>query len=139
MRSSTQLFPEHKDTSVTNDMADIHSLAEDDLRDTELLIRMAIKNLKLVIEVEKLFEPVFSDVLRALRLAEEKACESAYWHGNEASQLTGGQCQLDELQESTAHLDSHQDASKINTNHLAAANAVISKTLLKGFKNDGRR
>lgn len=90
MRTSSQLFPENKDTSVTNDMADIHSLAEDDLRDTELLIRMAIKNLKQVIEVEKLFEPVFADVFRTLRLAEEKACESAYWHGAEASQLTGG-------------------------------------------------
>ncbi|MBJ3829820.1 helix-turn-helix domain-containing protein [Acinetobacter baumannii] len=51
---------------------------------------MAIKNLKLVIEFEKLFEPIFADVLRTLRLAEEKACESADWHSGEASQLTGG-------------------------------------------------
>ncbi|BFM72051.1 hypothetical protein [Acinetobacter baumannii] len=135
MRTNSQLFPENKDTSVTNDMADIHSLAEDDLRDTELLIRMAIKNLKQVIEVEKLFESVFADVLRTLRLAEEKACESAYWHGAEASLLTGS----GKYQRTAVKASGSSETQQINQDYLAPANAAISKTLTEGFKNDGRR
>ncbi|MGQ1479761.1 hypothetical protein ACT4XN_15435 [Acinetobacter baumannii] len=130
MRTSSQIFPENKDPSVANDMADIHSLAEDDLHDTELLIRMAIKNLKQVIEVEKLFEPVFADVLRTLRLAEEKACKSAYWHGAEASLLTGG----GKYQRTAVKASGSSEAQQINQDCLAPANSMISKTLNTNFQ-----
>ncbi|MBV6572818.1 hypothetical protein JL980_07590, partial [Acinetobacter baumannii] len=60
-------------------------------------------------------------------------------HNGEHAQLTGGQYQLDELKKNITHLEVVPETQVINTNHLAPANAAISKTLAEGFKNDGRR
>ncbi|MCH7380653.1 hypothetical protein [Acinetobacter higginsii] len=63
-----------------------HEQAEEDLRDVALLVRTAIHHLDFLVKNEsfKLCEPLFSDVYRSLKLAKEKADESADWHSGEA-------------------------------------------------------
>ncbi|EZI53199.1 hypothetical protein [Acinetobacter baumannii] len=81
----------------------------------------------------------FDKVFRLIGVAKTQAEMSQDYHNGELAQLTGGQYQLDELKNNITHLEVVPETQVINTNHLAPANAAISKTLTEGFKNDGRR
>lgn len=81
----------------------------------------------------------FDKTFRLIDIAKTHADLSQDYHNGELARLTGGQYQLDELKNNITHLEVVPETQEINTNHLAPANAAISKTLTEGFKNDGRR
>lgn len=115
-------------SEAKNDMGDINAL----LSAIELSLVEKLKDL----DLGKL---AFDKTLRLIEIAKTQADLSQDYHNGELAQLTGGQYQLDELTNSNAHLDLHQDALELNTNHLAPANAAVSKTISEGFKNEKRR
>lgn len=138
MRTSSQLFPENQSVTMDdliaarreakNDMGDINAL----LLAIELSLVEKLKDL----DLGKL---AFDKTLRLIEIAKTQADLSQDYHNGELAQLTGGQYQLDELKNNITHLEVVPETQVINTNHLAPANAAISKTLAEGFKNDGRR
>ncbi|MDR8230791.1 hypothetical protein FPK85_23115, partial [Acinetobacter baumannii] len=76
----------------------------------------------------------FDKTFRLIDIAKTQADLSQDYHNGELAQLTGGQYQLDELKNNITHLEVVPETQVINTNHLAPANAAISKTLTEGFK-----
>ncbi|MCA4370794.1 hypothetical protein LDX88_13665 [Acinetobacter baumannii] len=138
MRSSSQLYPDNQNVTIDdlitarseakNDMGDINAL----LSEIELSLAEKLKDL----DLSKLG---FDKTFRLIEIAKTQADLSQDYHNGELAQLTGGQYQLDELKNNITHLEVVPETQVINTNHLAPANAAISKTLTEGFKNDGRR
>lgn len=138
MRTSSQLFPENKIVTV-DDLVTARSEAKNDMGDINALLSAIELSLVDKLKDHDLSKLSFDKVFRLIGVAKTQAEMSQDYHNGELAQLTGGQYQLDELKNNITHLEVVPETQEINTNHLAPANAAISKTLTEGFKNDGRR
>ncbi|TPT06529.1 hypothetical protein FJU75_14420 [Acinetobacter baumannii] len=138
MRTSSQLFPENKSVTV-DDLIAARSEAKNDMGDINALLSAIELSLMDKLKDHDLSKLSFDKVFRLIGVAKTQAEMSQDYHNGELAQLTGGQYQLDELKNNITHLEVVPEKQEINTNHLAPANAAISKTLTEGFKNDGRR
>ncbi|HCG3425065.1 TPA: hypothetical protein NJU29_000600 [Acinetobacter baumannii] len=138
MRTSSQLFPENKIVTV-DDLIAARSEAKNDMGDINALLSAIELSLMDKLKDHDLSKLSFDKVFRLIGVAKTQADLSQDYHNGELAQLTGGQYQLDELKNNITHLEVVPEKQEINTNHLAPANAAISKTLTEGFKNDGRR
>ncbi|EOZ8549104.1 hypothetical protein ACQWSH_001582 [Acinetobacter baumannii] len=138
MRTSSQLFPENKIVTV-DDLIAARSEAKNDMGDINALLSAIELSLMDKLKDHDLSKLSFDKVFRLIGVAKTQADLSQDYHNGELAQLTGGQYQLDELKNNITHLEVVPETQVINTNHLAPANAAISKTLTEGFKNDGRR
>ncbi|WP_457795073.1 hypothetical protein [Acinetobacter baumannii] len=138
MRTSTQLFPENKIVTV-DDLVTARSEAKNDMGDINALLSAIELSLVEKLKDHNLSKFAFDKTFRLIDIAKTHADLSRDYHNGELAQLTGGQYQLDELKNNITHLEVVPETQVINTNHLAPANAAISKTLTEGFKNDGRR
>ncbi|WP_335876551.1 hypothetical protein [Acinetobacter baumannii] len=138
MRTSSQLFPENKIVTV-DDLIAARSEAKNDMGDINALLSAIELSLMDKLKDHDLSKLSFDKVFRLIGVAKTQAEMSQDYHNGELAQLTGGQYQLDELKNNITHLEVVPETQKININHLAPANATISKTLTEGFKNDGRR
>ncbi|WP_198077835.1 hypothetical protein [Acinetobacter calcoaceticus] len=138
MRTSSQLFPESK-TVIVDDLIAARSEAKNDMGDINALLSAIELSLVEKLKDLDLGKLAFDKTFRLIEIAKTQADLSQDYHNGELAQLTGGQYQLDELTNSNAHLNLHQDAPEVNTNHLAPANAAVSKTISEGFKNEKRR
>ncbi|WP_436462962.1 hypothetical protein [Acinetobacter seifertii] len=138
MRTSLQLFPEIKIASVET-LTVAHSEANNELADVGALL-LAIE-LSLVEKLKDLdlSKLAFDKTLRLIEIAKSNVELAQDFHNGALSEITGSEHQFDELKNSIAHLDLDQDAPKVNPNHLASANAAITKTLTEGFTHDKRR
>lgn len=138
MRTSSQLFPENKSVTV-DDLIAARIEAKNDMGDINALLSAIELSLVEKLKDHNLSKFAFDKTFRLIDVAKTQADLSQDYHNGELAQLTGGQYQLDELKNNITHLEVVPEKQEINTNHLAPANAVISKTLTEGFKNDGRR
>ncbi|MDV5190190.1 hypothetical protein [Acinetobacter baumannii] len=138
MRTSSQLFPENKIVTV-DDLVTARSEAKNDMGDINALLSAIELSLMDKLKDHDLSKLSFDKVFRLIGVAKTHADLSQDYHNGELAQLTGGQYQLDELKNNITHLEVVPETQKININHLAPANAAISKTLTEGFKNDRRR
>lgn len=138
MRTSSQLFPENKSVTVV-DLVTARSEAKNDMGDINALLSAIELSLVEKLKDHNLSKFAFDKTFRLIDIAKTHADLSQDYHNGELAQLTGGQYQLDELKNNITHLEVVPEKQEINTNHLAPANAAISKTLTEGFKNDGRR
>ncbi|EXI15337.1 hypothetical protein J610_3063 [Acinetobacter sp. 723929] len=138
MRTSSQLFPENKSVTV-DDLITARSEAKNDMGDINALLSAIELSLAEKLKDLDLSKLGFDKTFRLIEIAKTQADLSQDYHNGELAQLTNGQHQFDELKLSIGNLSFDQDAVKVNQNHLAPANAAISKTLTEGFKNDGRR
>ncbi|CAM0682470.1 Phage protein [Acinetobacter baumannii] len=138
MRTSSQLFPENKIVTV-DDLVTARSEAKNDMGDINALLSAIELSLVEKLKDHNLSKFAFDKTFRLIDIAKTQADLSQDYHNGELAQLTGGQYQLDELKNNITHLEVVPEKQEINTNHLAPANAAISKTLTEGFKNDGRR
>ncbi|MUS89310.1 hypothetical protein [Acinetobacter baumannii] len=138
MRTSSQLFPENKIVTV-DDLVTARSEAKNDMGDINTLLSAIELSLVEKLKDHNLSKFAFDKTFRLIDIAKTHADLSQDYHNGELAQLTGGQYQLDELKNNITHLEVVPETQEINTNHLAPANAAISKTLTEGFKNDGRR
>ncbi|MBP4401075.1 hypothetical protein ITE36_14735 [Acinetobacter baumannii] len=138
MRTSSQLFPENKIVTV-DDLVTARSEAKNDMGDINALLSAIELSLVEKLKDHNLSKFAFDKTFRLIDIAKTQADLSQDYHNGELAQLTGGQYQLDELKNNITHLEVVPETQEINTNHLAPANAAISKTLTEGFKNDGRR
>ncbi|HAV3487892.1 hypothetical protein C2U65_07330 [Acinetobacter baumannii] len=138
MRTSSQLFPENKSVTV-DDLVTARSEAKNDMGDINALLSAIELSLVEKLKDLDLSKLGFDKTFRLIEIAKTQADLSQDYHNGELAQLTGGQYQLDELRNSIGGLGAEQDAVKVNQNHLAPANAAISKTILDGFKHDKRR
>ncbi|WP_396234127.1 hypothetical protein [Acinetobacter baumannii] len=138
MRSSSQLFPDNQNVTI-DDLITARSEAKNDMGDINALLSAIELSLAEKLKDLDLSKLGFDKTFRLIEIAKTHADLSQDYHNGELAQLTGGQYQLDELRNSIGGLGAEQDAVKVNPNHLAPANAAISKTLTEGFKNDGRR
>ncbi|ENK7574136.1 hypothetical protein ACTLOV_002390 [Acinetobacter baumannii] len=138
MRTSSQLFPENKSVTV-DDLIAARSEAKNDMGDINTLLSAIELSLVEKLKDHNLSKFAFDKTFRLIDIAKTQADLSQDYHNGELAQLTGGQYQLDELKNNITHLEVVPETQVINTNHLAPANAAISKTLTEGFKNDGRR
>lgn len=138
MRTSSQLFPENKSVTV-DDLIAARIEAKNDMGDINALLSAIELSLVEKLKDHNLSKFAFDKTFRLIDIAKTHADLSQDYHNGELAQLTGGQYQLDELKNNITHLEVVPEAQVINTNHLAPANAAISKTLTEGFKNDGRR
>ncbi|EPA8772768.1 hypothetical protein [Acinetobacter baumannii] len=138
MRTSSQLFPENKSVTV-DDLIAARSEAKNDMGDINALLSAIELSLVEKLKDHNLSKFAFDKTFRLIDIAKTHADLSQDYHNGELAQLTGGQYQLDELKNNITHLEVASEKQEINTNHLAPANAAISKTLTEGFKNDGRR
>ncbi|HHP8070046.1 TPA: hypothetical protein ACSI0V_002516 [Acinetobacter baumannii] len=138
MRTSSQLFPENKIVTV-DDLVTARSEAKNDMGDINALLSAIELSLVEKLKDHNLSKFAFDKTFRLIDIAKTHADLSQDYHNGELAQLTGGQYQLDELKNNITHLEVAPEKQEINTNHLAPANAAISKTLTEGFKNDGRR
>ncbi|MDH2661889.1 hypothetical protein [Acinetobacter baumannii] len=137
MRTSSQLFPENKSVTV-DDLVTARSEAKNDMGDINALLSAIELSLVEKLKDHNLSKFAFDKTFRLIDIAKTQADLSQDYHNGELAQLTGGQYQLDELTNANSHLDLHQDALEVNTNHLAPANAAVSKTISEGFKNERR-
>ncbi|MGQ0745301.1 hypothetical protein ACT4VM_00690 [Acinetobacter baumannii] len=138
MRTSSQLFPENKSVTV-DDLIAARIEAKNDMGDINALLSAIELSLVEKLKDHNLSKFAFDKTFRLIDIAKTHADLSQDYHNGELAQLTGGQYQLDELKNNITHLEVVPETQVINTNHLAPANAAISKTLTEGFKNDGRR
>ncbi|EMP2007123.1 hypothetical protein RGZ85_003276 [Acinetobacter baumannii] len=138
MRTSSQLFPENKSVTV-DDLIAARIEAKNDMGDINALLSAIELSLVEKLKDHNLSKFAFDKTFRLIDIAKTQADLSQDYHNGELAQLTGGQYQLDELKNNITHLEVVPETQEINTNHLAPANAAISKTLTEGFKNDGRR
>ncbi|CAM0728190.1 TPA: hypothetical protein ACGIJP_003886 [Acinetobacter baumannii] len=138
MRTSSQLFPENKSVTV-DDLVTARSEAKNDMGDINALLSAIELSLVEKLKDHNLSKFAFDKTFRLIDIAKTHVDLSQDYHNGELAQLTGGQYQLDELKNNITHLEVVPETQVINTNHLAPANAAISKTLTEGFKNDGRR
>lgn len=138
MRTSSQLFPENKIVTV-DDLVTARSEAKNDMGDINALLSAIELSLVEKLKDHNLSKFAFDKTFRLIDIAKTHADLSQDYHNGELAQLTGCQYQLDELKNNITHLEVVPETQVINTNHLAPANAAISKTLTEGFKNDGRR
>ncbi|MDC4367995.1 hypothetical protein OHV40_17580 [Acinetobacter baumannii] len=138
MRTSSQLFPENKIVTV-DDLVTARSEAKNDMGNINALLSAIELSLVEKLKDHNLSKFAFDKTFRLIDIAKTQADLSQDYHNGELAQLTGGQYQLDELKNNITHLEVVPETQVINTNHLAPANAAISKTLTEGFKNDGRR
>ncbi|HEC0060210.1 hypothetical protein PX039_03270 [Acinetobacter baumannii] len=138
MRTSSQLFPENKIVTV-DDLVTARSEAKNDMGDINALLSAIELSLVEKLKDHNLSKFAFDKTFRLIDIAKTHADLSQDYHNGELAQLTGGQYQLDELKNNITHLEVVPETKEINTNHLAPANAAISKTVTEGFKNDGRR
>ncbi|HHP7981875.1 TPA: hypothetical protein ACSIRI_001808 [Acinetobacter baumannii] len=138
MRTSSQLFPENKSVTV-DDLIAARIEAKNDMGDINALLSAIELSLVEKLKDHNLSKFAFDKTFRLIDIAKTHADLSQDYHNGELAQLTGGQYQLDELKNNITHLEVVPEKQEINTNHLAPANAAISKTLTEGFKNDGRR
>ncbi|MBH8305859.1 hypothetical protein I8P64_02185 [Acinetobacter baumannii] len=138
MRTSSQLFPENKIVTV-DDLIAARSEAKNDMGDINALLSAIELSLVEKLKDHNLSKFAFDKTFRLIDIAKTHADLPQDYHNGELAQLTGGQYQLDELKNNITHLEVVPETQVINTNHLAPANAAISKTLAEGFKNDGRR
>ncbi|BFM93128.1 TPA: hypothetical protein ACSIYC_001219 [Acinetobacter baumannii] len=138
MRTSSQLFPENKIVTLV-DLVTARSEAKNDMGDINALLSAIELSLVEKLKDHNLSKFAFDKTFRLIDIAKTHADLSQDYHNGELAQLTGGQYQLDELKNNITHLEVVPEKKEINTNHLAPANAAISKTLTEGFKNDGRR
>ncbi|HGF9306039.1 TPA: hypothetical protein ACJK71_002780 [Acinetobacter baumannii] len=138
MRSSSQLYPDNQNVTI-DDLITARSEAKNDMGDINALLSAIELSLAEKLKDLDLSKLGFDKTFRLIDIAKTQADLSQDYHNGELAQLTGGQYQLDELKNNITHLEVVPEKQEINTNHLAPANAVISKTLTEGFKNDGRR
>ncbi|HHP6693766.1 TPA: hypothetical protein ACSE6T_004072 [Acinetobacter baumannii] len=138
MRTSSQLFPENKSVTV-DDLIAARIEAKNDMGDINALLSAIELSLVEKLKDHNLSKFAFDKTFRLIDIAKTHADLSQDYHNGELAQLTGGQYQLDELKNNITHLEVVPEKQEINKNHLAPANAAISKTLTEGFKNDGRR
>ncbi|HBN3185550.1 TPA: hypothetical protein ACGIJU_003668 [Acinetobacter baumannii] len=138
MRTSSQLFPENKSVTV-DDLIAARSEAKNDMGDINALLSAIELSLVEKLKDHNLSKFAFDKTFRLIDIAKTQADLSQDYHNGELAQLTGGQYQLDELKNNITHLETVHESEKVNPDHLAPANAAISKTLTEGFKNDGRR
>ena len=133
MRTSSQLFPENKIVTV-DDLIAARSEAKNDMGDINALLSAIELSLVEKLKDHNLSKFAFDKTFRLIEIAKTHADLSQDYHNGELAQLTGGQYQLDELKNNITHLEVVPEKQEINTNHLAPANAAISKTLTEGFK-----
>ncbi|HCJ0463681.1 TPA: hypothetical protein NQH55_000683 [Acinetobacter baumannii] len=138
MRSSSQLYPDNQNVTI-DDLITARSEAKNDMGDINALLYAIELSLAEKLKDLDLSKLGFDKTFRLIEIAKTQADLSQDYHNGELAQLTGGQYQLDELKNNITHLEVVPETQVINTNHLAPANAAISKTLTEGFKNDGRR
>ncbi|MDC5443938.1 hypothetical protein NRA37_06880 [Acinetobacter baumannii] len=138
MRSSSQLYPDNQNVTI-DDLITARSEAKNDMGDINALLSAIELSLAEKLKDLDLSKLGFDKTFRLIDIAKTHADLSQDYHNGELAQLTGGQYQLDELKNNITHLEVVPEKQEINTNHLAPANAAISKTLTEGFKNDGRR
>ncbi len=138
MRSSSQLYPDNQNVTI-DDLITARSEAKNDMGDINALLSAIELSLAEKLKDLDLSKLGFDKTFRLIEIAKTQADLSQDYHNGELAQLTGGQYQLDELKNNITHLEVVPETQVINTNHLAPANAAISKTLTEGFKNDGRR
>ncbi|HHO3503148.1 TPA: hypothetical protein ACRRG1_003507 [Acinetobacter baumannii] len=138
MRTSSQLFPENKIVTV-DDLVTARSEAKNDMGDINALLSAIELSLVEKLKDHNLSKFAFDKTFRLIDIAKTHADLSQDYHNGELAQLTGGQYQLDELKNNITHLEVVPETKEINTNHLAPANAAISKTVTEGFKHDARR
>lgn len=138
MRTNSQLFPENQNITL-DDLIAARSEAKNDMGDINALLSAIELSLVEKLKDLDLGKLAFDKTLRLIEIAKTQADLSQDYHNGELAQLTGGQYQLDELKNNITHLEVVPETQVINTNHLAPANAAISKTLTEGFKHDKRR
>ncbi|MBF1881322.1 hypothetical protein [Acinetobacter baumannii] len=138
MRSSSQLYPDNQNVTI-DDLITARSEAKNDMGDINALLSAIELSLAEKLKDLDLSKLGFDKTFRLIEIAKTQADLSQDYHNGELAQLTGGQYQLDELKNNITHLEVVPETQVINTNHLAPANAAISKTLTEGFKHDKRR
>ncbi|OCY88179.1 hypothetical protein [Acinetobacter pittii] len=138
MRNDLQNFKDARNMTL-NELVEARKEAKNDMGDINALLHAIELSLMDKLKDHDLSKLSFDKVFRLIEVAKTHAELSEDYHNGELAQLTGGQYQLDELTNANSHLDLHQDALEVNTNHLAPANAAVSKTISEGFKNERRR
>ncbi|HHP8032034.1 TPA: hypothetical protein ACSIR4_000924 [Acinetobacter baumannii] len=138
MRSSSQLYPDNQNVTI-DDLITARSEAKNDMGDINALLSAIELSLVEKLKDHNLSKFAFDKTFRLIDIAKTHADLSQDYHNGELAQLTGGQYQLDELKNNITHLEVVPETKEINTNHLAPANAAISKTVTEGFKHDARR
>lgn len=138
MRTSLQLFPEIKFATVET-LTVAHSEAHNELADINALLLAIELSLIEKLKDHDLSKLSFDKTFRLIEIAKSNVELSQDYHNGALAEITGAQHQFDELKNSIAHLDLDQDTPKVNPNHLAPANAAITKTLTEGFRHDKRR
>ena len=119
---------------TVDDLIAARSEAKNDMGDINALLSAIELSLVEKLKDHNLSKFAFDKTFRLIDIAKTQADLSQDYHNGELAQLTGGQYQLDELKNNITHLEVVPETQVINTNHLAPANAAISKTLTEGFK-----
>lgn len=138
MRTSLQLFPEIQFASVEA-LTVAHSEAKNELADLGALL-LAIE-LSLVEKLKDLdlSKLAFDKTLRLIEIAKSNVELAHDFHNGALSEITGSEHQFDELKNSIAHLDSHQDSpiDRVNIDGLPERQPI--SPLSKEMTYDGRR
>lgn len=135
MRSSSQLFPDNQNVAM-DDLITARSEAKNDMSDINALLSAIELSLVEKLKDLDLSKLGFDKTFRLIEITKTQAELSEDYHNGELAQLTNGQHQFDELQNTIGHLDSHQEfeETKVKIDCLAPANSIISKTLNTNFQ-----
>ncbi|WP_284074010.1 hypothetical protein [Acinetobacter nosocomialis] len=138
MRSSLQLFPEIKIASVEA-LTVAHSEANNELANLGALLLAIELSLVEKLKDHDLSKLAFDKTLRLIEIAKSNVELAQDFHNGALSEITGSEHQFDELKNSIAHLDLHQDSplDRVNIDGLPERQTI--SPLSKEMTYDERR
>ncbi|MGT2586977.1 hypothetical protein [Acinetobacter baumannii] len=138
MRTSSQLFPENKSVTV-DDLIAARGEAKNDMGDINALLSAIELSLVEKLKDHNLSKFAFDKTLRLIEIAKSNVELAHDFHNGALSEITGSEHQFDELKNSIAHLDSHQDSpiDRVNIDGLPERQPI--SPLSKEMTYDRRR